>query len=526
MNATLNVSSSPHVRDRWTTPFIMMVVSLALLPAAAVGVYAYGIRALWIILAAVLSCVLTEFVFDKIAHKPDTWKDGSAVVTGLVLALTLSPSVPIFIPILGGIFAIFVVKCCFGGLGKNFMNPALAARCFLLISFGKAMTTFEVDGVSSATPMAALKAGKAVNITEMFLGTSNGIIGSSVLALLCGGLVLWALDIIHGQICFSILISFSLFMLLFGGQGFDLKFLAAQLCGGGVVSGAFFMATDYTTSPVSRLGQTVYGIVIGLWGGIFRVFGSSADSFSYAIILGNLLTPLIDLYIVPKPRAYRKNALVGFSEKEKKPFYKRIPKPVVALTIITLLAGIALSGVYTLTKDSIEEQKQAAKAKAYLSVCPDADHFVKLESADAAIEALGGGVYGTSFGKAYINEAFVAMDENGKVVGYAVSVTSGDGNDGDITLALGVSPDGTINGISFTKLTETPGLGMLADTDAFKGQFAGKNVSEFTLVKGGASGDDEIDSLSGATVTSSAVVNAVNAGLDFINTYMREGGTQ
>ena len=152
MKPTLNVSSSPHVRDRWTTPFIMMVVSLALLPAAAVGVYAYGLRALWIILASVISCVLTEFVFDKIAHRPDTWKDGSAVVTGLVLALTLSPAVPIYIPILGGIFAIFVVKCCFGGLGKNFMNPALAARCFLLISFGKAMTTFEIDGFLRQRP--------------------------------------------------------------------------------------------------------------------------------------------------------------------------------------------------------------------------------------------------------------------------------------------------------------------------------------------------------------------------------------
>lgn len=521
MKPTLNVSSSPHVRDRWTTPFIMMVVSLALLPAAAVGVYAYGLRALWIILASVISCVLTEFVFDKIAHRPDTWKDGSAVVTGLVLALTLSPAVPIYIPILGGIFAIFVVKCCFGGLGKNFMNPALAARCFLLISFGKAMTTFEIDGVSSATPMAILKAGKPVNVTEMFLGTSNGIIGSSILALLAGGLVLWVLDIIHGQICFSILISFVLFMGLFGGQGFDPMFLAAHLCGGGVVSGAFFMATDYTTSPVSRLGQTVYGVTIGVLGGIFRVFGSNADSFSYAIIMGNLLTPLIDLYIVPKPRAYRKNALAGLEEKEKKPFFKRIPKPVVALTLITLLAGLALSGVYTMTKDSIAAQKEAAKAKAYLVVCPGADHFNRTAGADAEIENLAGGVYGSSYGKVYINEAFAAVDKDEKVVGYAVSVTSGDGNDGDITLALGVSPDGTINGISFTKLSETPGLGMLADSDAFKGQFAGKNVSSFNLVKGGASADNEIDSLSGATVTSSAVVNAVNAGLDFINTYMK-----
>ncbi len=154
-------------------------------------------------------------------------------------------------------------------------------------------------------------------------------------------------------------------------------------------------------------------------------------------------------------------------------------------------------------------------------MCPDADHFNRTAGADAEIENLAGGVYGSAYGKVYINEAFAAVDKDEKVVGYAVSVTSGDGNDGDITLALGVSPDGTINGISFTKLSETPGLGMLADSDAFKGQFAGKNVSSFNLVKGGSSADNEIDSLSGATVTSSAVVNAVNAGLDFINTYMK-----
>ena len=140
MNTALNISPAPHTRDRWTTRFIMGVVALALLPTAVIGVIVNGLHALCIILASVLTAVATEFAFDKICHRPNTFLDGSAVVTGLMLALTLSPSVPLYIPILGSVFAILVVKCFFGGLGKNFVNPALAARCFLLISFGRTMT--------------------------------------------------------------------------------------------------------------------------------------------------------------------------------------------------------------------------------------------------------------------------------------------------------------------------------------------------------------------------------------------------
>ena len=277
MSNTLNISSGPHVRNKWTTRLIMHVVLLAMLPAAAVGIYVNGLKALLVILASMITAVGTEFLFDKVTGRPDTWKDGSALVTGMMLALTLSADTPLYAPIIGAIFAILVVKCAFGGLGKNFVNPALAARCFLLISFPSAMTVFTVDGVSSATPVAELSAGNVVNITRMFLGTAGGVIGSSIIALLVGGLVLWALDIIRGQICFSVLGGFVLFLGLFGGKGFDPYFLLAHLCGGGVVLGAFFMATDYVTSPVSRLGQTVYGVFIGVLGAMFRVMGTAAS---------------------------------------------------------------------------------------------------------------------------------------------------------------------------------------------------------------------------------------------------------
>jgi len=207
MNGVLNLSSSPHTRDGWTTPYIMRMVLLSLMPATIVGILVNGWNAFGIVALAVVSAVASEWVFNKICRKPDTIWDGSAAVTGLLLALSLGPRTPLYLPVIGSVFAIVVCKGCFGGLGKNFINPALAARCFLLISFANDMAIKPaVDAVASATPMGALKAFEEVNITEMFLGTADGVIGGSILALLAGGLLLWSLDIIHGQICFSVLI--------------------------------------------------------------------------------------------------------------------------------------------------------------------------------------------------------------------------------------------------------------------------------------------------------------------------------
>ena len=524
MNTMLNISSSPHARDKRTTAYVMRMVLLALMPATLIGVVYHGIHALLVVLVSVFTAVLCELLFDKLCHKPDTWKDGSAAVTGLLLALCLSPSVPLHLPVLGAMFAILIAKCCFGGLGKNFINPALAGRCFLLISFGSAMSTFQPDALSTATPVARLMTGEAVNVTKMFLGTTNGVIGSSALGLLVGGLFLWAFDFIHGEICFSVLGMFTLVIALFGGQGFDPRFLAAHICGGGVMMAAFFMATDYVTSPATPLGQLVYGMLIGLLGGIFRLYGGAADSFSYCVITGNLFVPLIDTYIISKPYAYRKLSLLKQGWASGMPWYKRVPRPVVVLTVIALISGLALSGVYSMTKDTIEAQQRAAQAASYLVVCPDADHFDTDEAIDKAIADLGGQTYGTGFGRVKINEGFAAIDANGENVGYAISVTTSDGFDGDITLAVGINADGAVNGISFTELNETPGMGMRVDEDAFKGQFAGRSVAKFTLNKaGGSTAEDEIDSVSGASTTSGAVVNAVNAALDFYKNTVKGG---
>jgi RnfABCDGE-type electron transport complex G subunit len=364
--------------------------------------------------------------------------------------------------------------------------------------------------MSSATPLVDLANGSSVRVLDMFLGFTNGVIGCSIAGLLIGGIYLLLVGGITFEIPFATLVSFALFIALFGGKGFDPAFLLAHICGGGIIMGAFFMATDPVTSPVTSTGQLLYGAVVGILSGVFRVYASAADSVSYAIIISNLTTPLIDEITVPKPYGYRSNAMG--QEKSS----KRIPKSAVVLCVITLIAGICLSGVYSLTKDTIEEQQLAANAASYKEVCPDAETFEYDDAISAAVEALGGEVYGTDFGKSYINDVFVGKDASGNVVGYVISATSADGFDGTITLSVGISTDGTVNGISFTELHETAGMGMLCGESDFKDQFNGRNVAQFTLNKsGGASSDEEINSVSGASVSSGAVVNAVNAVLDF-----------
>ncbi len=304
MEKKWRVSSNPHVRSKVTTNGIMMAVVLALLPAAGFGIYNFGIRALLHILITVASTVITEFLFG-LYKKKTTVTDLSAVVTGLLLALNLPVGAPLWIGAMGGVFAILVVKMLFGGLGQNFMNPALAARCFLLISFPAQMTNFVCDAYTGATPLAALKAGETVNVTDMIIGRTAGTIGeTSMIALVAGACFLILLGVIDLRIPGSYIVSFAVFVLLFGGRGLDLPYLSAQLAGGGLMLGAFFMATDYVTRPITVKGQYVFGVFLGIMTGIFRIFGPGAEGVSYAIILGNLLVPLIEK--VTMPRAFGK----------------------------------------------------------------------------------------------------------------------------------------------------------------------------------------------------------------------------
>lgn len=301
MSDLMKVSSNPHIRSKVTTANIMLAVVIALLPAAGFGIYNFGLGALILIVVTVAATVLTEFVFEIAMHKKVTIGDFSAVVTGLLLALNLPPAAPWWIGVFGGIFAILVVKMLFGGLGQNFMNPALGARCFLLISYTSIMCNFDCDAYSGATPLASLKAGEGVNIMNMVIGRTGGTIGeTSMIAIVVGACFLILLGVIDLKVPASYIVSFVVFLILFGGHGLDPAFISAHLAGGGLMLGAFFMATDYVTRPVTQGGQYLYGILLGILTGIFRIFGPSAEGVSYAIILGNLLVPLIEKMTMPR----------------------------------------------------------------------------------------------------------------------------------------------------------------------------------------------------------------------------------
>ena len=275
----LKMSSSPHIRSKATTSNIMMLVAIALLPASAFGVWNFGLPAFGMLVTTTVVAVLTEYIYEKLMHKKITINDWSAAVTGLLLGLNMPPTAPWWMGAIGSVFAILIVKQLFGGLGQNFMNPALGARCFLLLSFTSQMTSFVYDGVTGATPLAQLKAGNTVNTMDMLIGRIPG----------------------------TYIVTFVIFVGIFGHIAnpdvgfFDPQYITAHLCGGGLMLGAWFMATDYVTSPITPKGQFVYGIILGVLTGLFRLFGGSAEGVSYAIIISNLLVPLIEKVTLPKP---------------------------------------------------------------------------------------------------------------------------------------------------------------------------------------------------------------------------------
>lgn len=306
-----NVSVSPHIRDKSSTRKIMIDVCIALVPTLAFGVWHFGLNALFVIISSVLSCVVSEAVFELIVKKPITVFDFSAVVTGLILALNMPPNIAWWVPAIGGVFAIVVVKMLFGGIGQNIVNPALAARCFLLISFASRMTDFSVDGVSSATPLAVLKSGGSFDLLDAFIGYKSGCIGEvSCVAILIGLVYLLIRKVISIRIPAVYIISTMVFVFIFSFASTGVvptwEYMLGHLLTGGLMAGAVFMATDYTTSPITKGGQIIYALLIGFLTAVFRVLGSSAEGVSYAIIISNLVVPLIEKISVPKPFGMKK----------------------------------------------------------------------------------------------------------------------------------------------------------------------------------------------------------------------------
>ena len=308
----LHVSESPHVRSKNTTQRIMLDVFIALIPASAFGVYNFGVPALIRLLVGIFACVAFEAIYQKAMKKKVMVGDMSAAVTGLLLAMNIPSTLPIWMEVVGCAFAIIIVKQLFGGLGQNFMNPALAARCFLLLAYTRPMTDFVIDGVSAATPLQMLKpGGEAVGVTDvlsMFIGTNNGGIGeTSAMLLLAGGIYLLIRKVIKIHIPLAYIGMFAaMTFFLAPGHQFDIIYTLMEVCGGGILLGAFFMATDYVTSPVTNKGKIYFGLILGVLTFLFRMFGPNAEGVAYSIIIANLLTPFLDMASVPKPFGWNK----------------------------------------------------------------------------------------------------------------------------------------------------------------------------------------------------------------------------
>ena len=300
---SLHISSTPHIHQKGSfTRNIMLDVTIAMLPALIAGIVIFGIKALWIALVCVASAVLAEYVFNLCTHRKQTVGDFSAVVTGLLLALNLSTEVPLWQCVIGSVFAIVVVKCLFGGLGKNIVNPAITARVFMLLTFsavGAVALPTVVEITTGATPLAALNQGAEIAATEapsvldLFLGLHGGAMGETcALALLIGGAYLVARGVIKWYVPASFIATVFVCYFLFGG--FDAVFALQHVLAGGLMLGAIFMATDYVTTPITNKGRVVFGIGAGLLTFLIRSFGMYPEGVSIAILTMNLVTPFIN----------------------------------------------------------------------------------------------------------------------------------------------------------------------------------------------------------------------------------------
>ncbi len=304
MSENLSVSYAPHIRkDRYISTTMRDVI-IALIPALLGSVYFFGVRTLLVTALAVASCVASEYIWNRACGKDNSINDLSAVVTGLLLAMSLPVSVPVYIPVAGGIFAIIIVKCFFGGLGQNIVNPALAARTFLLASWPVAITDWAIDGLTGATPLAMLKEGRTnlPNLFNLFFGTGlQGSIGEvSAFLLLIGGIYLIARKVITATIPVTYLVTLGIFGFTFNPHGFFQGDFLFTILSGGAMLGAFFMATDYTTSPLTAKGQIIYAFGAAVITGVIRIYGGYPEGVTYGILIMNIVTPLIDKAVVPK----------------------------------------------------------------------------------------------------------------------------------------------------------------------------------------------------------------------------------
>ena len=347
MNAKLKMNNSPHKLSNNSTKTIMRDVIIALMPALIAGVIFFGLYALMIVCITVLTCVASEFIYNKIRKKPVTVFDLSAVVTGIILGLNLPPHSPIYIPIIGGVFAIIIVKMLFGGLGKNFANPAATARVFLLLGYASMTkwivpfdltigSTYLSSGIYATTldtTFWGFTGFKALNL-QLFFGAVGGSIGeTSALAILIGFAYLTYRKVIDIRITLTVIFSAAFFALVFSGS---INYVLPQLLSGGLMFGAVFMATDYSTSPMTVYGKIIFAFGIGLITMLIRYYGTYPEGMSLAIVFMNLLVPLMDKYILP----------VRFGEKRKTALPWICNCTLMGMAIVLIIGGLTTCGKF------------------------------------------------------------------------------------------------------------------------------------------------------------------------------------
>lgn len=505
----------------------MLDVIVALLPSLGMSVYLFGPRVLTLTAVSIITCVLSEYLYRRLTGKPDTTRDLSACVTGLLLAMTLPVTASYWAPVLGGIFAIVVVKQFYGGLGGNFMNPALAGR-MVLCTFPHMMTTWSdalhwvpvfgapVDVVSTATPMSYLHNGQLppLEFGQMMMGQHGGAIGEvSIFMLLLGGLYLLARGVISIRIPAAFVGTVALLTFFTPQAGSGLEWMTAQLCSGGLILGAFFMATDYTTSPVTPRGHVLFGVGCGVLTVLLRHYGSYPDGVGWAILTMNCVVWLLDRAGMPRRFGVRPMTLthqwfqkVGRSlsairfvkPKFHHPIHQQGTMPgeeyldqikCVLPVAGTLLAVILLiSGVHSATDLDTARQEHQMEQDILSLAMPDAQ--IRTETPYRSPNAIS------------ISAGYSGSD----LIGYCVEVQT-PGFHGPINMVVGVDLDGKVTGVAITDHQEIQGMGTQALTPAFLNRFVGRSG---TL---SLSGTNAIDAVSGATVTSNAVMTGVNQAL-------------
>ena len=529
MENKLIVSLSPHVHGGDSVQKNMYGVLIALIPAFLVSLYFFGLGALIVTATSVAACLFFEWAIVKfLMKKPATTIcDGSAVITGVLLAFNLPSNLPVWIIILGALFAIGVGKMSFGGLGCNPFNPALAGRVFLLLSFPVQMTTWPVvgqltsymDATTGATPLALMKQAihgdtsalsQIPDALNLFIGQNGGCIGEvSALALLLGlAYMLWK-KIITWHIPVSIIVTVFVFagiMHLVDPEKYVSPVL--QLLSGGLMLGAVFMATDYVTSPMSKKGMLIYGVCIGLLTVVIRLFGAYPEGMSFAILIMNAFTPLINTYCKPKR--------FGEVAKEMKKLQSSLKNMLLVLTGVTAVSVALLAYVNELTKGPIAEANAKTLNEALKKVLPEFTNNPVAESDT---------VFSEKDGKKIVDFIIYPAKNGEQWVGSAVEATSM-GFGGELKVLVGFDAEGKIYNYSLLAHAETPGLGSKADKwfgayDPAKGEQAVSHEQSAKSILGMNPGDaplavtkdmnGQVDAITASTITSRAFLNAVNA---------------